>query len=152
MRPRYRPSGLCDNSDKHAAIRRFIAVARPEAAALRTEWCSVELADRRTDAIGENDRATGLDYGLALRRHDVRAKIEFAGGDSDDGDHNRSGQSDHDNLEVGSAVCGVQRPIHVADEISSRGKGLLYLQTMHLYQGTSCLLPHFTLARLFNQG
>jgi len=73
-------------------------------------------------------------------------------GDSDNGDHNRGGQSDHDNLEVGGAVCGVQRPIHVADEISSRGKALLYLQTMHLYEGTSCLLPHFTVARPFKQG
>jgi hypothetical protein len=105
------------------------------------------LADHRSAAIGENDRATGLDYCLALRRHDVRAKIEFASGNSDDSDHNRGGQSDHDDLEVGSAVCGVQRPIHVADEISSMGKGLLYLQTMHLYEGTSCLVPHFILKR-----
>jgi hypothetical protein len=96
----------------------------------------VELADNRTAAVGENYRATSLDYGLGLRRHDVRAKIEFAGRDSDDDDHDGGSKSDHDNLEVGGAVCGMQRPIHVGDEISPKPKGLLYLWAMRLYEGT----------------
>ena len=133
-----------DEGNANAAIRRFIhAAARPKAGILRidapqVERGSVELADNRTGAVGENYRATGLDYGLGPRCHDVRTKIEFAGRDSDDGDHDGGSKSDHDNLEVGGAVCGVQRPIHVADETSSKPNGLLYLWAMRLYEGTSC--------------
>jgi hypothetical protein len=53
---------------------------------------------------------------------------------------------------VGGAVCGMQRPIHVADEISSKRKGLLYLWATNLYEGTSCCsLPYSTVARLLKQ-
>lgn len=113
----------------------------------QVERGSTELADNRTATIGENDRAASFDYGLGLRRHDVRAKIEFAGRNTDDGDHDGRSKSDHDDLEVGSAVCGVQRPIHVANEISSKPNGLLYFWATHLYEGTSAaVLPYSTVA------
>ena len=89
-----------------------------------------ELAYNRTAAVREHHRATSFDNGRGLRGHDVRAKIEFARRDADDGDHDRSGKTDHHNLEVGGAVCGVQRRVHATDEITSNANGTLSIRTM----------------------
>ena len=73
-----------------------------------------KLADNRTAAVGERYRAASFDNGRSLRGHDISAEIEFARRDPDQSDHERATQTDHHNLEVGGAVCGVQRRIHAS--------------------------------------
>src|SRR5262245_57879422 len=78
----------------------------------RKEIANKALTDGRTAPVGEYNRPTGLDDRRALRRHDIRAQIEFARRDADHGDQQRCGKPyDHD-LEMRGAICPVKGPVH----------------------------------------
>ena len=90
-----------------------------------------KLADNGTAAVGEHHRAASLDNGRGLLGHDISAEIEFARRDPDQSDHERGSETDHHNLEVGGAVCGVHRPVHIINQITLNSTGTLYFRTMH---------------------
>ena len=73
-----------------------------------------ELADDRTDFVGEHDRTASLNNGGGLRRHDVGAQVELAGRNADHCDEDRSDESDHHDLQVGGAICGIEGRVHAA--------------------------------------